>query len=417
MIQLLDRSKISLFDYLFVFSFFIYAGGATVFARELGDIRTLGNGFALFITVVFVVVNKVRFTKNYWVSIGVFLLYALATAIYYHLLNLWWISVNFLLITYGYVICRGFRNCYFVVFETIIYHLCIISIPFWILYLVFPELLSSIVKIFEFSKTYADDGNVIANMIVYTLPNKDYGNSEFSLMPRNPGFVWEPGAFASIICLGIFCNMMRTNFKLNGNRALWLFLFVLLTTQSTTGLIIFIIMILLWCIGERKYGLLAILAPVGAALFTFPFVRDKLFAEFETAQNLDYTYAHGIQGRFFSLMIDWEEFLHHPILGLGCNFQGTWLNQNGYDIVTISGLGDLLATYGAIIAIIFVVLLVKSSLCINIDLNTKQGWILIAVIIGTMISYDLWKEPLYIAFWMYCVFGAVNKIGKQKILQ
>ena len=92
MIRLLDNTKFSLFNYFYIFCLFIYAGSATVFARDLGDIRTVGNAFALFLTLIFFKYNKVRLSKRFIYSILVFLLYAIVTSLNNQLINPFWIS-------------------------------------------------------------------------------------------------------------------------------------------------------------------------------------------------------------------------------------------------------------------------------------------------------------------------------------
>lgn len=414
MIKLLDKSRISLFTYFFVFCFIaIYAGKASIFARDLGDIRTVGNAFALGLTVICILVNKMKFTRDYGIVVGIFLVYALVTALVYHVMSTWWITVHFLLITYAYVLTKSVGSRLLVVYETIIFHLVIIGIFFWIILLLSPSLLETIVRTFQFSEPQSEDGNVAANMIIYTLSNYEYGISEFSLsfMRRNPGFAWEPGAFASMLCLAIFCNLIRTNFRISKNPVLWVFLVALFSTQSTTGLAILVVMLLVWLFTSRKFGWAIAVIPLALALFNLSFFGDKLLSQQELAQSMDIANARGQQDRFFSLMLDWQEFLRHPILGLGCNWQNTWLAENGYDISTVSGIGDLISTYGAVITLLFLWMLIKSSKAINWQYNTRNGYILIFVILMTMVSYAIWTTPIYIAFWLYGVWGV--KSSKQ----
>ena len=405
--RLLDKTKISIFCYLFAFCFIVvYAGNATVFARSLGDIRTVGNAFALVITTLFAIVRKVRFGREFFVVVGVFLVYALTTAIVYRNLNLWWISVHILRLTYAYVLCRGLGQRILSVFETIMFHMSIISLIFWTIMLISPSTLSSIVNTFSFSKPHTEDGNVIANMIIYTLNDWNYGNSDFNLFKRNPGFAWEPGAFAALICLALFCNMIRTGFKQTKNIPLIIFIVTLFSTQSTTGFVIFLIMLITWLLRGRKFGWLLVAVPIVIIVLNLPFIKEKIVFEKEKVASYDINRVSGAQSRFFSLTLDWQEFLRHPVLGLGCNYKNTWLNQLGYDISTISGIGDILSIYGGIITLIFLIMLARSSLSISHDFGVKDGWVLIIVILGAMISYSIWMSPIYIAFWLYCIWGA-----------
>ncbi len=418
MIRLLDKTKISFFNYFFFFCIVIYAGKATEFSRDLGDIRTIGNAFALIMTVAFILKNRITFTGNYAKAILVFLIYSVATSINNGMINPLWMSQWIIWLTIAYALCQGFQSKMFVVFETILFHLSIVGLVLWLIQIVSPGFVTQLVKTFEFSKPYAEDDNVLANMIVYTLVNADYGNADFSLLIRNAGFTWEPGAFASMICLGIFCNSLRTNFKLRKNYSLWVFFAALFSTQSTTGFMIFLVMLAIWMILNREFILMPIAVPLFIALFEMSFVRDKMMNEYEGLQTADYSRAtSGSFGRMYSFQLDFEEFLRHPILGLGGYQNGTWYKLQGYDFSTISGIGHLLAYYGAIMTIVFFAMLFKSCKRIKDLFNSSNAYLLLVAMVGMMISYSLWTHPLYIAFWMFGLFGPALKPKGKNIIQ
>lgn len=409
MIRLLDKSKISFFNYFYIFCMFIYAGSATVFARGIGDVGTLGNAIALMLTILFYIANRIKLTKPYHLSIAVFMLYAVITTINNWMISPRWIFEWIIWLTIAYGICQGFRERLFVVVETVLYHLSIISLICWFIHLTRPGLMTSIVTTLEFSRPYEEDGNVFANMIIYTINNIGEGTGyEFSLFLRNAGFAWEPGAFACFVCLGIYCNILRTGFRFR-NRSLLVFLLALLTTQSTTGFIILLVMILLWLVINGKYLYLLLLLPVIVMVFNLPFVRFKLFEEINNLQYHDIMEESGSEGRLFSFQLSLQEFLRHPIIGLGGYAQGTWLARQGYDIAIISGIGNLLVYYGTVMTILFIVLIKKACKYIRTVTNSRNSWLLYVVILGMMISFNLWKQPIYIALWMYGVYASGNK--------
>lgn len=409
--RLLDKSKISFISFFFVFCIMIYAGKATVFARQLGDIRTIGNSFALIVTFVFAIFNKVKFTKNYFLSLLVFSVYAIATTINNGIVNMWWYSQWIIFLTMAFVLCRGFGERMFVVIETVLCWLCAISLVCWTINLCAPSFMEGVVKKLSFSKPYAEDSNVLANMIVYTI-NSERGRSEFALLIRNAGFAWEPGAFACFCNLGFFCNMLRTNLSIKQNGSLLIFFLALLSSQSTTGYIMFIIMMLTWLLVNRRFYLAFFLIPVLVFLFSMPFVQGKLFDEINGMQYLDESRIEGSVGRLFSLQLSFQEFLRHPILGIGGWSGGTWFAQHGYEISIISGIGTMLYQYGLIITFIFVLSLVKSSKKTAL-LFGNNAWALIVVIIGMMISYSLWNQPLYLSFWLWNAYSGIPENMKE----
>ena len=410
MIKLLDNSKTSLFNYFYIFCIFIYAGSATVFARSLGDLRTIGNAFAMVITLFFFLVNRIHFNRPYYISIAVFLLYAIITSIKNGLVNPRWISEWIIWLTIAYGICQGFKEKLFVVVETLLFHLCIIALVCWVIHLLRPEFMTAFVHKYAFSEPYEEECNVEVNMIIYTINNIN-SESDFSLLLRNPGFAWEPGAFASFVCLGIFCNVLRTNFKVL-NPSLWVFLLALASSQSTTGFMVFLAMVFLYLIINRKYTLLVLSIPVFILVFNMPFVKEKLFEEIENLQYADIELISGALGRLYSFQLNFEEFLRHPIIGLGGYTEGTWLAQHNYDVATISGIGNMLVYFGAVMTLLFFILLVRSCAYIKKVMKSQNAIILLITILGIMVSYNLWKQPIFIAFWMFGVYGSDYVVEK-----
>lgn len=415
MIRLTDKIEISLFDYFYFFCIIIYAGSATEFARSFGVLGTVGNAFALVLTFIFLVKNRIRFTTRFLYTIAVFTLYAILTFIQNGIISPLWLGIWWMFFLISYSICYHFGKRVFVVYETIIYHLCIVSIIFWCVYLVAPGIVEQIVDVFQFSTSYSADIKS-KNMIVYTLMDAERQQlSEFVSLPRNSGYAWEPGAYACFVCFAIFCNIIRTGLTLKKNRHLLVFLVALLTTSSTTGYMILMAILVLWIICNRKSLHMLYIIPIVIILFQQPFVVDKMMEEYADVEDInlalyDDDTTHAL-GRFASFQMDWEEFLRHPVLGLGGYSKGTFLMQHGYDnIATISGVGKLLSRYGAIMALIFVLLLIKSAKTINKLFQTNNGWLLIVVIIGSMISYDSWMQPAIMIFWL---FGLWN-IGSEK---
>ena len=132
-----------------------------------------------------------------------------------------------------------------------------------------------------------------------------------------------------------------------------------------------------------------------------------MLAEFQYVSDMDYRTATGSTAfnRTYSLMLDWQEFLRHPLLGLGGWSKGTLYAQQGYEFATISGIGGLLSQYGAIMSILFFFLLIQSSRLIRFRMNKKNAYILIATMLGMMYSYGLWTTPIIITFWMFCVYA------------
>ena len=129
-------------------------------------------------------------------------------------------------------------------------------------------------------------------------------------------------------------------------------------------------------------------------------------------QYADIELISGALGRLYSFQLNFEEFLRHPIIGLGGYTEGTWLAQHNYDVATISGIGNMLVYFGAVMTLLFFILLVRSCAYIKKVMKSQNAIILLITILGIMVSYNLWKQPIFIAFWMFGVYGSDYVVEK-----
>ena len=410
MVKLLDGSKIHAISFIPLYIITLLMGGATIFARGFGDITHISTWIVLALCTIIMYKHRIKLNRHFLLAVGVFMLYAIATTINNMVVNPLWISKWLLFIFFSYIICQDLRNKLFVTIETIIVQLSVISLFFWTIQVISPATMHWLVKTFEFSKPFAEEADLVGNIIFFTLTtNYDFFN-EFFLISRNAGFAWEPGAMACFVSIAIFCNFIRTNARIKGNWSLLILLITLFSTQSTTGIITVGIMALIWLLVNKKFGYAIAIIPILLYVFNLPFVGDKLMEEYNNLDmlNLDTMHDEMDLSRMQSLSVAWDEFLRHPILGLGGNMGGSWLQQHGYDVAIFSGIGELLARYGILITILFIGLLTQSILFINKQFSTRNGFLLYVVIIGTMFSFSIWNQPIFIVLWMYGVFATYS---------
>lgn len=408
MVRLLGNTKVSLLSFIFCLCIVLYAGMATLFARDLGNVTTVGNFVGVMLTFMVVMAHRITLDRNFYVVLLVFFVYGIVTAINNGRFSLLWLSKWPIFFLIAYTLCHDLKDKLFITIESVIVLLCVISLCLWVIQTINPSAIYSIVKLFEFSVPYSDDAKIEGNMIVYTL-NTTYANKEFlNLFPRNAGFAWEPGAFGSYICLGIFCNMLRKNFSFKNNLPLVIMLITLLTTQSTTALAAFAIGMAIWLAVDRKITYALWIIPLVLWIYSLPFVSEKAMTQYGdavgfTVSQIDET---SDLNRIQSFVLSWEEFLRHPILGLGGDAGGSWLHQHGYDVSIFSGVGELLSRYGIIMTIVFFIVMYKSCRKINQVYRIRGAYSFIGMFVCIMVGFNNWNQPIYIVFWLFSYFDS-----------
>lgn len=410
MVRLLGNTKVSILSFVYCLCIVLYAGMATSFTRDLGNITTVGNAFGLAFTLLVILAHRITLDHKFWKVLLVFFLYGLATTINQGRFSLLWLSKWPILFLIAYTLCHYLKDRLFITIETVIVLLCLVSLVLWTVQTINPSIIYRIVKQFEFSVPYSEEAKIEGNMVVFTL-NTTYTNKEFlGLFPRNAGFAWEPGAFGSYICIGVFCNMLRKGVSLKNNLPLIIMLVTLLTTQSTTALAALVIGLALWLAAEKNVSYALWIIPLIVWIYTLPFVSEKAMTQYEdavgfTAAQIDV--AHDMN-RIQSFAVSWQEFLHHPILGLGGDAGGSWLRQQGYDVPIFSGIGELLSRYGLIMTILFFVVMFRSAKKINEIYQTKFAYSFVGIFICIMVGFNNWNQPIYIVFWLFAYFGSYN---------
>ena len=146
---------------------------------------------------------------------------------------------------------------------------------------------------------------------------------------RNLGFTWEPGRFACWVLLGMFVNLIRHQFRIESiwkNKNLYILLFSLLTTLSTTGYSVLGILILFVLINKKsylsKFVIASIVLLVVPSILSLSFMSEKItdLMDLDAGINaINYYSAEGQEiicpQRFTGLWFSFQNFIHDPWLG------------------------------------------------------------------------------------------------------
>jgi hypothetical protein len=400
----------------FIFILLIYLGQATEFVRSIQTWENIfGLVFLIIITLLFASYHKVSIKKSLIYLIVGYSIYIILISIKFQVFHPRFTGIYLLAFYVTYITIKALRYRFFLIFEKVLVQLCKISLVLWVLYNIFPINFGFFMDLFSFSEPGA--GNVRSNIIFYTLNSYNiYEQVAFKIgnltINRNAGFSWEPGGFSVMINLGMFINLIRSNFSLKNNKNFWILLLALLSTFSTTGYGIFMLLVLFYFYNNKsKYkGLLVpIVFAIGIYLLSLPFMIAKLVKysnkdlDAEVESSIFYG-GHKTPQRINSFIIDYRDFKNNPFLGYGGHQEERWTNKLDADIATISGIGKIFAVFGLVGVIFFFTLLYKSSKLLSVYYNFKGWGFPFSMILMISISYSLIFNSLLMCFWMHALF-------------
>lgn len=409
--------QITFFEYLCVFILIIYAGRANLFF-DSSSVKNNPAGFIMPILLsgILALRWKVKFDSHFFGLLFGFLIYFLAVSIKYKSIHPTLLVDYFSLFFIVYVVIKSLKFNLFRIYEYLLFGLSIIGLLFWCLQVVLRgdtlfSILDRIAFLGKFS--YVSGGGL--NALFYSVQPSGtsllYGLS----LPRNCGYTWEPGAFAVYLCLAILINLFFNKSEGKGNIRFWVLLIALISTQSTTGYIIFLVIIFYYLLNKRLNIVIllfpfAIVATVYIA--SLPFMSKKLFNLIDETKTVDIllenTYGSETSStpqRFTSFLLTFIDFRNNPILGVGGNKAETYTYKLGSNISPISGIGNLLAQFGLYGFIFFIIVSIKASSFFSSYYNYTGKPLVFIIVLLISVSYSIILLPLVMCFWMFQFFA------------
>jgi hypothetical protein len=294
-------------------------------------------------------------------------------------------------------------------------YLAMIGLVIWVVQIVLGgdnlfNYFNKIPSIEEFSNV---SGNGL-NAILYSVQPTTMSLQFDFLPPRNCGFAWEPGGFAVMLALAIFINLFFYDSSGAGNMRFWILLSALITSQSTTGYTILLVILAFYFYNKQK-KLIVVLWPLVLALiilvFSLPFMSDKIVNLLDETANIDYIVEMSIgreesiqPQRFASFVISFRDFIDNPILGLGGVNEARWTFKIGANVSSITGIGNLLAQYGLVGFLFFIISSLGSSGFYAKQFKFSGKFLFAIIIVFISISYGIILLPLIMSFWLYSYF-------------
>lgn len=416
MIKLCDKSRMKWFEFFYFFIVVIYmAQMVPETTRMVGGLSAPWFPFVmpLVLTAIMAIRHRVNFfDRKFLILMAACMVWEIAVTFKMKLFTNGDQSFQFSLfytLIIAYVHIRSYGKQIVPLFETIIVWLCKISLPFWALSLLSPGTMQSFAEMFPHTSL----GHNILYLYNYILPE-----SEHHL--RNSGCSWEPGRFAVMILLGMYCNMIRNGIKFKGNKNIFWMIIALGSTMSTTGYATAVMMYIIHLFREstrmQKFFYTLLMIPGIYIMIGLDFMGDKISEQLnvqeavdERLSNMDYynsefgddEYA-GSLGRFESLYFEWVNIQKQPLTGYGRNPRNSEFSQSvSTSLYLTGGLLSLIGMHGWILGLFFYLLLFISSRRIAKQYHNKTGSLLFVSVLLSSISYILFTIPVFTAFWLY----------------
>lgn len=416
--SIIDK-PLSKFDYFYMFVIVIYMGQATPeTSRMVGDLS--GNPIPLLIPMIltFILWMKHRVplaNKKFLAVMGLYCVWAIMSLIKYGIYTTGELSYHFFMI-YAIVVAYIQDAIYgpklLSLYERIIVWFCKVTTMLWLISVLIPAS-SAIFSLFP--KTY------IGSNVLYIFE----WNSDTL---RNSGCAWEPGRYAVMVALGIYCNLCQNGIKFHRNSNIWWLLISLASTMSTTGYCTVIVVYSLYYF--RKFTLKNIVvyafvvAPIVMGLFQLDFMQEKINSKIDNAQNIERWKDNfawnkenhskdkylGSIDRFEAMAFETMDIQADPILGYSRNFDHSYFHTKmSSQYVLAHGLLKVFGMYGIFMGLYFYYILYKSSVQISKNSTIHQPLGLFILFCLSSISYQILSVPIFTAFWFYGIFNRNNR--------
>lgn len=197
-------------------------------------------------------------------------------------------------------------------FSDLMFALAVYSLLVFGANLAFPALMAKFPLIGYVYETNAQARNAIFSVFL--------SNAESF---RNYGIAWEPGAFAVLLCLALFCVLFLTEKARPGR--ITVFFITIFTTFSTTGYIAVLAILLIFFIERRninkkvRVGLyMLLIGAICAFLFAPISIVDIVFAKLSgLSSGRTGSVAYTTQVRLDAIEYPLKAFFSRPLFGVG----------------------------------------------------------------------------------------------------
>lgn len=322
----------------------------------------------------------------------------------------------------AYVLVRVFHSELFGYFWRLVTGLTIIDCILWAgIHFVDLSFLEQISPLTPTSDTSS------ASFLIFNTPGVRYEGLGILGLLRNCGFAWEPGLYGSILILATFFNLAEYEYKVHNNKPLYILLFGLFTTFSTTAytglLVLFAVRsLLILRLGMTFKRLVGVTSLVGAVLLInqLPFMNEKILDDTNmentlsgNKDNLKWVQkeqATRTVKRTEGLVLDYYNFTNSPTFGYGIDPTNSFVSRNiSPYLQTSNDLTSFLAKWGIIYTVLLLILFIWNSVFMRhyVLLDYNSFFILFLVV---AVSYCISLCALTMCFLLYRVLEDEEEI-------
>ena len=364
---------------------------------------------SFFISMVVFISRSLKVDRFYiFFSLAYFLL-SIPYYLIFHYVDTLYVGYFYILLTYAYITIRILEYDFFKIFHQVVYILAFISLPFFLIQLINFDFAFTVVGIFQNSFSFLEFNNdVFANIFLFSIEAD-------GAMYRNSGFAWEPKGFANFLILAIIINSILYDFKIN--KKMIILVIALITTFSTVGYIVLFTGFAGFLFINNKikiyYVIIAFIAFLIVLISENDFIFDKVSNEIYTMQaQADMIYDKRFfesrsLGRFGSLLVDYNDFIKHPIFGYGIQRKDTSRTQlrtqakyNYTKLVRVNGFSDRLVTFGMVGMLFYMIMIYKGFRRYLIYHNKRGAVFILLIFLMIEFATTLTTDP----FWMIFLF-------------
>lgn len=300
------------------------------------------------------------------------------------------------LVVYLYVSSTSFRR-FSAAFVKVMKFLCVVSLVGYVLHLVVPGL-------FSFNVVRNMSGARFANFFVY-VQWVSGGSNAF----RNWGFAWEPGAFATFVCLAMLLDVFVVSAKVN-LKAIALYMATTFTTLSTTGIVAIVCLCVFLIIGNesiskktRKAVIISLLIAAAAVWAMsdvfFDLRTNSAFGKIISfLSNRNGNRSSSASIRYYSVIKVAEAFLQSPLYGWGYNGLRLVTREFTRGMNTCTFL-NWFAVYGIVFGT--VMLVGVSRLAKEISRKKYQWLVVLLFLFGITMTEDYIHTPIIFMLALY----------------